>query len=194
MSVTTFERRLATEIRWLPRRPSARTTPGVTAKAQTAAEFADAVRRTLPPGIYAAIIISRPAFEAVGAHLLEDVAGIVREALSNAFRHGAPSKVAVDLRLSNGRAVLTVQDNGAGFAAETVPAGRGMALMESRASHLRGRLLVLGIPGMGTTVQVSFPCCEDENELHPFAAENRGRGAGTNHTRNTGWEVARWTR
>ena len=39
----------------------------------------------------------------------------MREALSNAIRHGQPSKLAVDLRQTRNETTLTVQDNGIGF-------------------------------------------------------------------------------
>lgn len=73
------------------------------------------------------------------------------------MRHGAPSKIAVDLRQSNDATVLTIQDNGVGFDQATVRKGLGSVTMRTRADRLGAELTVIGIPGMGTTVRVSIP-------------------------------------
>src|SRR5690606_14500017 len=57
--------------------------------------------------------------EAAGEHLSPaaraNLLQIVREALSNVWRHGAATAVEVSWKLSHGRPHLTIADNGRGF-------------------------------------------------------------------------------
>ena len=76
-----------------------------------------------------------------------DLLYIAREALSNSVRHGAPSKVAIDLRQSEDATILTVQDNGVGFDLATVRRGLGRVTMQTRADRLGATLTLIGIPG-----------------------------------------------
>jgi signal transduction histidine kinase len=84
---------------------------------------------------------------------------IVREAVANAARHGAASKVSIELgRDSIGRR-LVVCDDGDGFDVEqaiTKRTGFGLTSMRERADGLPGRLLVESSPGSGTKVVVTW--------------------------------------
>lgn len=64
---------------------------------------------------------------------------IVREAISNALRHGEAKHITVTLRRAGERWCLTVRDDGRGcdFAA-TLGAGRGLANIRARAENLGG--------------------------------------------------------
>ena len=111
----------------------------------------------MPPSIATVVNISAAALQMFTLRETEDLLYIAREALSNAMRHGAPSKIAVDLRQSTDATVLTIQDNGVGFDQATVRKGLGSVTMRTRADRLGAELTVIGIPGMGTTVRVSIP-------------------------------------
>ena len=83
---------------------------------------------------------------------------IVREATTNAIRHGRAGTVTV--RLAGGdRIRLEVIDDGAGFSPSVEPGpGRfGLQSMTERAHALDGELRVLSTPGQGTTVEVTVP-------------------------------------
>ena len=111
--------------------------------------------------------ISAAALQELSAREAEDLLYIAREALSNSVRHGAPSKVAIDLRQSEDATILTVQDNGVGFDLATVRRGLGRVTMQTRADRLGATLTLIGIPGMGATVRVSIPRhkpAEDDDE------------------------------
>ena len=97
--------------------------------------------------------------------LRSDTAGplfrITQEAVTNAGKHAGASHVAIRLRLSPGRAILEVEDDGRGFgsvdplgAAE--PGHIGLASMRERAEMLGGELAVEGGDG-GTCISVSVP-------------------------------------
>ena len=84
---------------------------------------------------------------------------IAQEALTNAVKHARASRIAVRLRLHDGRAELDVADDGVGFdpAAPRTGAGLGLRGMEERAARLGGRLAVESSPGRGTRVTAEVP-------------------------------------
>jgi signal transduction histidine kinase len=88
----------------------------------------------------------------------ETVVRIVREAVTNATRHGRATRISI--HFSNGvRPVLRVCDNGVGFdPADTVCAtnGFGLVSMRERAETLGATLAVRSAKGEGTTVEVAW--------------------------------------
>jgi signal transduction histidine kinase len=127
-------------------------------------DLAFIIRQIVPPSIATVVNISAAALQMFSLRETEDLLYVAREALSNAMRHGAPSKIAVDLRQSTDATVLTIQDNGVGFDQATVRKGLGSVTMRTRADRLGAELTVIGIPGMGTTVRVSIPKAPPEEE------------------------------
>jgi signal transduction histidine kinase len=116
-----------------------------------------AVRQVVPAGIDTVVNLSAPALHEITNRDAEDILYLAREALSNAVRHGQPSKVAVDLRQDTEATALTIQDNGSGFDQAHARQGFGMVTMKTRAERLGAELTILGIPGMGTTVRLLVP-------------------------------------
>lgn len=89
-----------------------------------------------------------------------DVLRIAHEALNNALRHADATKVAVSLRLHDGRVELEVADDGSGFdpaRAELRSKHLGLTSMEERARELGGRLQIRSAPGAGTIVALEVP-------------------------------------
>jgi signal transduction histidine kinase len=80
---------------------------------------------------------------------------IVREAVTNAVRHGGAENVRVQL-VHAGGVCLRVDDDGSGISDQPV-AGFGLASMRERAEGLGGAFRVLPRPGGGTIVEVSLP-------------------------------------
>jgi signal transduction histidine kinase len=90
----------------------------------------------------------------------EALVRIVREAVTNAARHGHASVVRIEL--SNGPGIrLCVSDDGSGFDPErtflTDSGGFGLTSMRERAHELGGTLNVKSSPGLGTEVEVALP-------------------------------------
>gem|GEM_PF-6426172 len=87
---------------------------------------------------------------------------IMQEAISNACRHAAPSRIDVRAWQSDGRVTIEVVDDGAGFDPEDAGGGiagghLGLAAIRARAV-LTGAVLELDSrPGQGTRVRVRFP-------------------------------------
>lgn len=130
-------------------------------------DLAFVIRQIVSPAIASVVNISAAALQELSAREAEDLLYIAREALSNCVRHGAPSKVAIDLRQSEDATILTVQDNGVGFDLATARRGLGRVTMQTRADRLGATLTLIGIPGMGATVRVSIPRhkpAEDDDE------------------------------
>jgi signal transduction histidine kinase len=87
-----------------------------------------------------------------------EVLQLVREAVSNALRHGRPSRLAVSWRRTPAGSTLVVSDDGVGFDPQTVkPGGRGLGNLHARAASLGGRLEIKSNPGEGTRVCLQLP-------------------------------------
>jgi signal transduction histidine kinase len=114
------------------------------------------VLRGLHEGI--AIDLDAEADVTAGAARDREVLRIAQEALQNAVRHAAASRITVRLaRGDRGHLVLEVEDDGIGFApgAPEVRSRRlGLTSMEERAARLGGRLAISAAPGAGTTVRL----------------------------------------
>jgi signal transduction histidine kinase len=116
-----------------------------------------AVQQLVPSAISVLINVNSEAVQGLSARQAEDLLYITREALSNAVRHGAPTKLAIEVRGTASELTLTVQDNGSGYDAATVRNGLGTVTMRTRAEALGATLTPRSIVGMGTTIYVSIP-------------------------------------
>jgi two-component system CheB/CheR fusion protein len=95
--------------------------------------------------------------ESVATHVYR----IAQEAVTNAARHGGAKRVEIGLGSEGRSASLTVQDDGAGFAAEGASTGKangmGLRIMECRAKAIGGTLAIRSLPEGGTVVTCTFP-------------------------------------
>lgn len=83
---------------------------------------------------------------------------IVREAVSNALRHGDAEHVSVALRSREETAEFEISDNGRGFdTAVLTKNGHGLGNLAERARELGAELVVQSAPGKGTRVKLIFP-------------------------------------
>jgi len=79
---------------------------------------------------------------------------IAQEAVSNAVRHGEPTRIAVTLRRGESDLGLTILDNGRGFDPATAQAHIGLGSMRERAAEIGGQLAIQSRPGAGCTVHL----------------------------------------
>ncbi|HEY6886495.1 MAG TPA: ATP-binding protein, partial [Solirubrobacter sp.] len=79
---------------------------------------------------------------------------IAQEALTNVLRHAGARSATVTLELRAGRAVLTVEDDGAGSAGAP---GRGLTGMRERAELLGGTFVAGAGAGGGFRVRAEVP-------------------------------------
>ena len=103
---------------------------------------------------YAAVNGSSPLPPRVEAALYR----ICQETLTNVARHAEAGRVGVRLVATPQEVRLSVEDDGRGFDASSVPGDRhGLVGMRERAQMLGGALEVRSIPGEGTRVEVTVP-------------------------------------
>jgi signal transduction histidine kinase len=81
---------------------------------------------------------------------------IGREAVTNAVKHAAPTRVEVELARDD-EWRLTVRDDGTGFDPARVPAGFGLESLRRTAAGLGGSFEIRSELGEGTRIEVSLP-------------------------------------
>jgi signal transduction histidine kinase len=79
-----------------------------------------------------------------------------KEAINNAAKHSKATRVDAGIQLKNGILILTIADNGAGFAASEKNGGNGLANFKRRAHELGGQATIHSVINQGTKVQLSF--------------------------------------
>ncbi|MEQ1859597.1 MAG: sensor histidine kinase [Chthoniobacteraceae bacterium] len=86
---------------------------------------------------------------------------IAQEAVSNAVKHGAAGRIAIELHFGDDKVTLTVRDDGRGFDADHAPTPSsghfGLFGMKERAIKLNAELHITSRPGEGTAVRLSLP-------------------------------------
>ena len=87
-----------------------------------------------------------------------DVLLIFKEAVNNAARHSACSKVQIDFRCENSILTLKIKDNGKGFDSENFESdGQGLRSMVRRSKGLGGELIIDSQKDAGTNVEFKLP-------------------------------------
>jgi signal transduction histidine kinase len=96
---------------------------------------------------------------ALSGEITENLLRIVREAITNAARHGHASTVTVRLAQDSEGIHLVVTDDGQGFDANGRPDPKrfGLTFMEERCASIGGTLDVTSRPEIGTCVEVRLP-------------------------------------
>lgn len=88
----------------------------------------------------------------------DEVLQIVREAASNALRHGDAKHLTVRLHEDGSQLALLVQDDGRGFDPQSITRpGLGLANLRARAAALSGDIRIGSQPGAGARIVVTFP-------------------------------------
>ncbi len=99
----------------------------------------------------------RPLSPSKRHHLLR----IAQEAITNAVRHGAATRVTVSLHYADAAVTLQVNDDGCGFAPQKVLTQElghfGLRGLRGRADKINGELQITSEPGHGTTIEIRVP-------------------------------------
>ncbi|MCB9420214.1 MAG: sensor histidine kinase [Ardenticatenaceae bacterium] len=84
---------------------------------------------------------------------------IAQEALNNALKYARADKIEITLTQEPDKFVLSIADNGVGFATSVAPRQGSLGLrgMQERAAQLGWQLVISSAPGQGTTIQVEVP-------------------------------------
>lgn len=89
---------------------------------------------------------------------MPDLLQIIREAISNALRHGEAAKVTIRLHNDGEHIALLIQDDGAGFDPQAcAQGGHGLANFHARAHSLNAEFRLDSTPGQGTRLLLTFP-------------------------------------
>jgi len=72
---------------------------------------------------------------------------ILLEACTNALKHSAPARIGVELKRDGDRIHIALTDDGAGFAPNAAPTGRGLANMRTRAQRIGADLAITSSEG-----------------------------------------------
>jgi two-component system, NarL family, nitrate/nitrite sensor histidine kinase NarX len=109
-------------------------------------------------GLSAELCIDDPKALALSRVTQIQVHHIVREALANVRQHAEARRAWVRVSCEDGCAVVTVEDDGCGFDAQTVNGANhlGLSIMRTRAQRQGGTLTVSSAPGNGTRIRACF--------------------------------------
>ncbi|MFN3332328.1 MAG: sensor histidine kinase, partial [Caldilinea sp.] len=116
-------------------------------------------------GMTIALTIDHPDALTVTPLARQQALHIVREALTNVWRHAGARQVIVCAE-RNGEAVrIIVHDDGRGFDPTDVDASAhmGLAIMRARAERSGGALSVQSQPGAGATIVATFPVVKERS-------------------------------
>ncbi len=117
----------------------------------------------------------------------------VKEALNNVARHSGATEVLLQLRVREAEVVITVRDDGKGFAPDTVGnAGNGLLNMAQRAAEVGGSCRITSRPGEGCLVELTVPLTESAAERpwwrrRKSRLETGGRATSKESGRWPGW-------
>ncbi len=121
--------------------------------AQALADIVEELRAGRP--IESEITVDDAATSALSDLQLTETMQILREAVSNALRHGGARKLRIALAPSTSGVELSLRDDGAGFAPDQARGGgHGLANMRARAERADGSFHLSSAPGEGTVIRV----------------------------------------
>jgi len=114
-------------------------------------------------GVACELALSHPDFDLSDAHATA-VFRIVQEALTNVAKHARATAVEVNVLHEGDALVISVRDNGAGFAVDSArkPNSFGLLGLRERAYLLGGEVRVTSTPGSGTEIEVRLPLLVEE--------------------------------
>jgi signal transduction histidine kinase len=91
----------------------------------------------------------------------DEVYGIAREALRNAFTHACATRIEAEIGFANRVLKLRIRDDGKGITPDVAKQGSaghyGLAGMRERARQIGSKLVILSGPETGTEVELSVP-------------------------------------
>lgn len=91
----------------------------------------------------------------------EAIVRVCQEAVSNAVRHAAPSRIRVSIAVADGELLLRVSDDGRGIDGAR-SGGMGLRNMHARLAELGGRLRISRRRPHGTLISAHVPRCDRE--------------------------------
>lgn len=95
----------------------------------------------------------------VSKEISTSVYRILQESLTNVLRHAKATEVRVNLIRQSNKLLLEIKDNGIGISNGQInnPNSLGLLGIQERVRSLKGKIDIIGFPGKGTAIKVSFP-------------------------------------
>ena len=97
---------------------------------------------------------------------------MVQEILQNAVKHSKCKNILVSFVRRNQKLIVTITDDGQGFASKPGKKGIGMRNIKSRVEKLGGTWDINSRPNKGTTIILNIPL-ESQNNAHEVIHEKR---------------------
>jgi signal transduction histidine kinase len=91
----------------------------------------------------------------------DDLFAVIKEAVSNALRHGTPNAVDVRVTCEGEMIRASVSDDGVGFNTDLDSSGLGLTNMAERVDKASGSIFIDSAPGRGTVVHIALPLTSD---------------------------------
>lgn len=114
----------------------------------------DCAERMVPNGDVKVEIHGEDGGRVVSSRVKDTLFRIGQEAIANAIRHADPSTIRIRVQQQRATLCLSVEDDGAGFMADSDHAGFGLLGMRRRAESISATLSIKSTPGSGTRVEV----------------------------------------
>jgi len=132
---------------------------------RTLAEALEAAAEHLcETGLFCSLIQRGMVFK-LPADVQNEMFRIAQEAMTNVSKHAQAKSVWITLEFKDNQAILTVRDDGIGFAATDSPkpkGGYGLFTMRERARRVGGQIEITNPTGGGTAIRVLVPLAEKE--------------------------------
>ncbi|HEX8333335.1 MAG TPA: tetratricopeptide repeat protein, partial [Segetibacter sp.] len=82
---------------------------------------------------------------------------IFKEAINNMVKYSGADKALFSIKGEKNKLHMMIHDNGKGFDTSESTEGNGLKNMKKRASEIGAQIIILSLPGKGTTVQLNVP-------------------------------------
>lgn len=103
-------------------------------------------------------MVDLPALAWLEPSLALDLLRLVQEAIANVLHHAGASELELTAKHAGHDIELLVRDNGKGFDPQAQAAtGRGMRIMQARATRLGAQLMIHSVQGIGTMISLRLP-------------------------------------
>ena len=113
--------------------------------------------RLLAPGVRIRLVVG-PDVADVPQPVVDVLAAATREALANVAKHARATRATIRGDVVAGAVVVSIADDGAGFAPARTPLGSGLRhSVLGRLDHVGGTASLRSAPGAGTTVVLTVP-------------------------------------
>lgn len=110
----------------------------------------------------------------LSARLQVQLTRVLRETISNVIHHSEAKHCWVDIHVTQEALLMGIEDDGRGFDAQHIVAGRGLRNLETRTHSLRGSLHITPRDGGGTCLRIEVPLIADvarSTRLHDWGAQ-----------------------